>query len=116
MIVKHYKNKRRKRQQRIRGKIRGTADKPRLSVFRSNKHLYMQLIDDTKGETLVSASDYDLEASGVNKEVAREIGLELARKAKEKGIDKAVFDRSGYIYHGRIKTLAEGVREGGLEI
>ncbi|MEA2020499.1 MAG: 50S ribosomal protein L18 [Patescibacteria group bacterium] len=115
MIVKHYKDKKERRRQRIRGKIQGTSQKPRLSVFKSNKHIYAQLIDDTVGETLVSASDNDLEVSGKNKEVARKVGQELAKKAKKKGIEEAAFDRSGYPFHGRVRAVAEGAREGGLK-
>ncbi len=115
MIIRRYKHNRDRRRQRIRGRIQGTSKKPRLSVFKSNKHIYAQLIDDTVGETLVAASDYDLEGSGKNKVTAREVGHELAKKAKKKGIEEIVFDRSGYLYHGRIKAIAEGAREGGLK-
>jgi large subunit ribosomal protein L18 len=100
----------------IRKKIRGSADTPRLSVFRSNRGVYAQIIDDEKAITLVSASfkDKDFEAKGTKSEVAKSVGMELARKAKASNIDKVVFDRSGYIYHGIIKSLADGAREGGL--
>ena len=105
-----------KRHARVRNKISGTAERPRLSVFRSEKHIYAQLIDDVKGVTLASASslEKDFEGKGSDKAAAREIGKRLAQKAAEKGITAVVFDRSGYIYHGRVKELAEGAREGGL--
>ncbi|UII22983.1 50S ribosomal protein L18 [Fulvivirga ligni] len=99
----------------IRSKISGTADKPRLSVFKSNKGIYAQLIDDTKGHTLLASSSKELENEGLNVDVSKNVGLKLAEKAKAGGIEKIVFDRSGYLYHGRIKALAEGAREGGLK-
>lgn len=102
----------------IRGKVRGTAERPRLSVFRSNKQIYAQLIDDVAGTTLVAASSR-IDAIGgaaANKvDKAAMVGKELAEKAKAAGITKVVFDRNGYLYHGRVKSLAEGAREGGLE-
>lgn len=105
-----------KRHARVRNKISGTAERPRLSVFRSEKHIYAQIIDDAAGVTLASAStmDKDYEGTTANKEAARAIGIAVAKRAVEKGISDVVFDRSGYIYHGRIKELAEGAREGGL--
>ncbi|HIT18705.1 MAG TPA: 50S ribosomal protein L18 [Candidatus Fimivivens faecavium] len=117
MVTKPDSNKARlKRHARVRNKISGTAERPRLSVFRSEKHIYAQLIDDVKGVTLASASslEKDFEGKGSDKAAAREIGKRLAQKAAEKGITAVVFDRSGYIYHGRVKELAEGAREGGL--
>jgi large subunit ribosomal protein L18 len=101
----------------IRGKIRGTAEIPRLSVFRSNKEIYAQLIDDDAGTTLVAASsrDADFNKSGTKTEQSKAVGLALAARAKEKGIEKVVFDRNGYLYHGRVQSLAEGAREGGLQ-
>ena len=106
-----------KRHGRIRNKISGTADCPRLNVFRSAKHIYAQLIDDVAGVTLASAStlDKDFEGAGGNKEAARKVGKKLAENAGKKGISQIVFDRGGYIYHGRVKELAEGAREGGLQ-
>lgn len=106
-----------KRHRRVRAKISGTAQRPRLSVFRSAKHIYAQIIDDVAGVTLVSASsmDKDFEGFGGNKEAARKIGEAVAKRAVEKGITEVVFDRSGYIYHGRVQFLAEGAREGGLK-
>lgn len=100
----------------IRNKISGTSARPRLSVFRSNKNIYAQLIDDLSGRTLVSVSSAKVEGETVNKvQVSSETGKELAKKALEQGITEVVFDRSGYLYHGRLKSLAEGAREGGLK-
>jgi len=121
MITKIDKNKARlKRHLRIRKKISGTAERPRLSVFRSAKHIYAQLIDDEKGITLASASTLDKElrgkiTNGGNVEAARQVGELIARRAKEKGVAKVVFDRGGYLYHGRVRALADAAREGGLE-
>jgi len=142
MSVRHYKNKRERRHLRVRGKVRGTAARPRLSVFRSNRHIYAQLIDDEKGETLVACNTKTLNgrkrptqkhgdsprlsvperSEGFRVSVlqgkvktAYEVGQVLAKKALKKGIKKAVFDRGGYKYHGRVKALAEGARAGGLE-
>ena len=116
MVNKKSSNKARlKRHLRIRKKINGTAEMPRLSVFRSLKNMYAQLIDDENGVTIVSASSLKDSSYGGNVEAAREIGKKLAEAALEKGIKKVVFDRSGYIYHGRIKELADGAREGGLK-
>lgn len=108
------KIKRIKRHKRIRGKVFGTKKVPRLCVFRSNKHIYAQLIDDEKGQTLLSASDLELKIKSKKIEKAKEVGKLIAKKAKEKNIQKVVFDRGGYKYHGRVKALAEGAREGGL--
>lgn len=110
------KGNRIKRHKRVRGKISGTASCPRLNVFRSAKHIYAQLIDDEAGVTLCSAStlEKDFEGFGGNAEAAKKVGVKLAEKAKEKGIVDVVFDRSGYVYHGRVAALAEGAREGGL--
>ena len=110
-------NARIKRHKRVRGKISGTAERPRLNVFRSNTNIYAQLIDDVKGVTLAAASSLDKEISGNggNKEAAKEVGKLLAKKATDKGIAEVVFDRGGYVYHGRVKELAEGAREGGLK-
>ena len=106
-----------KRHNRVRGKISGTPERPRLSVFRSEKNIYAQIIDDVAGNTLVSASSVEkgFEGSGANKEGARKIGKLLAERALKKGIEEVVFDRGGYIYHGRVMELAEGAREGGLK-
>lgn len=118
MIKRQDSNKARiKRHYRIRNKISGTAERPRLNVFRSAKHIYAQLIDDVAGVTLASASTMDkgFDGPGGNKEAARKVGKKLAENAQAKGVSEVVFDRSGYIYHGRVKELAEGAREGGLK-
>ena len=105
-----------KRHARVRGKISGTAERPRLSVFRSEKNIYAQIIDDVAGNTLVAASSVEKDfGPGSNKEAARKVGKLVAERALAKGIEEVVFDRGGYIYHGRIKALAEGAREGGLK-
>ena len=115
MIKKYDSNAQRlKRHKRVRAKISGTPDRPRLNVFRSNANIYAQIIDDVNGVTLVSASSLDLDNGG-NAEAAKEVGRKLAEKAKDKGITNVVFDRGGYIFHGRVAALAEGAREGGLE-
>lgn len=110
--------KRQKARYRIRKKISGTGALPRLSVFRSNSDIYVQLIDDTNGTTLASASSRqkDISAqSGTKVEISKLVGQAIAGKAKDLGISKIVFDRSGYIYHGRVKAVADGAREGGLQ-
>jgi large subunit ribosomal protein L18 len=105
-----------KRHARVRGKISGTAERPRLSVFRSEKHIYAQIIDDVAGNTLVAASSVEKDfGPGSNKEAARKVGKLVAERALAKGIEEVVFDRGGYIYHGRVQELAEGAREGGLK-
>jgi large subunit ribosomal protein L18 len=106
-----------KRHNRVRGKISGTAERPRLCVFRSENHIYAQIIDDVAGNTLVSASSVEkgFEGKGGNVEAAKKIGATVAERALQKGIEEVVFDRGGYIYHGRVKALAEGAREGGLK-
>ena len=106
-----------KRHARVRGKISGTPERPRLAVYRSNANISAQIIDDVNGVTLVSANTYekDVEGIGSNKEAARKVGNTLAKRALEKGISAVVFDRGGYIYHGRVSELAEGAREGGLK-
>ena len=102
---------------RIKNTVSGTAQKPRLAVFRSNSEIYAQIIDDTKGVTLVAASsrDKDLKASGTKTEKAKQVGEAIAKKALAAGIETISFDRGGYLYHGRVKSLAEGAREGGLK-
>ena len=116
MVSKADKNKARlKRHTRVRSKISGTAECPRLDVFRSNANIYAQIIDDVNGVTLVAASSLELEGNGGNKEAAFKVGEAIAKKAADKGITEVVFDRGGYIYHGRVKELAEGARQGGLK-
>jgi len=111
--------KRYRRHRRVRAKIKGTERVPRLCVFRSNKHIWCQLIDDTKGHTILSASDIELEEKerkGKSKsELAYQVGKLIAEKALKKKIERIVFDRGGYKYHGRVKAVAEGAREGGLK-
>jgi len=99
----------------IRRKISGTPERPRISVFKSNKGIYAQLIDDVNGKTLASASTKELGKEGVNIEIAKEVGKKLAENAKSAGIENVIFDRGGYPYHGRVRSLAEGAREGGLK-
>ena len=105
------------RHKRVRGKVSGTPERPRLNVFRSETNIYAQVIDDTKGVTLVAASSLEkgFEGPGSNCEAAKKVGETVAQRAKDKGIDTVVFDRGGYLYHGRVKALAEGAREGGLQ-
>ena len=105
------------RHKRVRGKVSGTAECPRLNVYRSLQHIYAQLIDDVQGVTLVAASsvEKDFVEYGGNKSAARKVGEMIAKRATEKGIEECVFDRGGYVYHGRVQELAEGAREGGLK-
>ena len=106
-----------KRHIRVRGKVSGTAERPRLNVFRSNANIYAQIIDDVNGVTLVSANTLEkgFEGATGNAEAAKKVGVTLAERAKAKGIEQVVFDRGGYVYHGRVAALAEGAREAGLE-
>lgn len=111
---------RKKRHNRVRKKVSGTTEKPRLNVFRSLKHIYVQVIDDNSGKTIVAASTADkgLKGSvktGGNVEAAKAVGAAIAKKAVEKGVKQVIFDRGGYIYHGRVKALADAAREGGLD-
>lgn len=118
MVSKPSNNKARlHRHARVRSKISGTAQRPRLNVYRSLNNIYAQIIDDVAGVTLATASsvEKDFDAYGGNKEAARRVGSLIAKRAAEKGITEVVFDRGGYIYHGRVKELAEGAREGGLK-
>ena len=118
MVRKINKNAMRlKRHVRVRGKISGTPECPRLNVFRSNANIYAQIIDDVNGMTLVAANtlEKDFEGATGNIEAAKKVGAILAERAKAKGIEQVVFDRGGYIYHGRVAALAEGAREGGLQ-
>ncbi|MDF7637742.1 50S ribosomal protein L18 [Leuconostocaceae bacterium ESL0958] len=116
MITKPDKNKLRvKRHKRVRGKISGTAARPRLNVFRSNVHIYAQLIDDVAGVTLASASSQSSEVTGTKVEQAIKVGELIAKNGQAKGIEEVVFDRGGYVYHGRVKALADAARENGLK-
>ena len=113
------KLKRRKRiHSRVRKKIQGTAEKPRLNIFRSNRYIYAQLIDDVSGTTLASASSFEAAVAneGNKSDQAKEVGKLIAERAKAAGIERALFDRGGYLYHGRVKSLADGAREGGLNL
>lgn len=106
---------RQKKKMRIRKKVTGSLERPRLCIFRSTKHIYAQIIDDTKGATLVSASTVDVDGlKNANINTAKAIGAEIAKRALVKNIKSVVFDRNGYLYHGRVKALADGAREGGL--
>ena len=121
MIKKFNRNiSRKKRHRVIRKSIQGTPERPRLNVFRSSKHIYAQIIDDTQMNTIVSSSTLDEQLSDkleglTKKEAAELVGKDVAEKAKEAGVEKVVFDRGGYLYHGRVKALAEGARENGLK-
>ena len=118
MVRKINKNAMRlKRHVRVRGKISGTPERPRLNVFRSNANIYAQIIDDVNGVTLVAANTLEKEFEGAtgNCEAAKKVGAVLAERAKAKGIEEVVFDRGVYVYHGRVAALAEGAREGGLQ-
>lgn len=107
--------KRKRRQKRVRAKISGTAELPRLNVYRSNTGVFVQLIDDVSGRTLVSASNKEVKAKGTKTEQSFEVGKLIAQKAKKAKIEKVVFDKGGFKYHGRIKAVAEGAREEGLQ-
>jgi large subunit ribosomal protein L18 len=117
MAKKSKLNKRDARRNRVRAKVKGTNERPRLSVFRSNRHIFAQIINDLKGKTIASASDLKIsKKDNIRKtDIAKNIGIELAKKAKEKKIKAVVFDRGGYKYHGRVKAIAEGAREAGLK-
>ena len=121
MINKQSSNEQRlRRHARVRKHVSGTAERPRLCVFRSSSNIYAQIIDDTAAKTLVSASSLDKEIkanlkNGGNKEAAKEVGMQIAKRALDKGIKQVVFDRGGYIYHGRVAELAAGAPEGGLD-
>ncbi|MDO8886047.1 50S ribosomal protein L18 [Candidatus Oleimmundimicrobium sp.] len=123
IMAKTYKKvlARKRRHRRVRKNLIGTLDKPRLCVYRSNKNIYAQIIDDTKGITLASASSLDKELKGKlpeggkDIEAAKEVGVLISKKAKKKGIKEVVFDRGGYLYHGKVKSLAEAARDGGLK-
>ena len=107
---------RRRRHRRVRGRVTGTAERPRLSVARSNKRIYAQLIDDDRGHTLAAAGSHEAALRGLSKgEAAGEVGKLIAERAKGAGVSRVVFDRGGYKYHGRVKSLADGAREGGLQ-
>lgn len=117
MNKKNKKTQKERRHRKVRAKIQGTDERPRLCVFRSNKHIYAQIIDDEKGRTLISASDLEVKDSKKDKktDLAQKVGQLIAQKAKEKKIKTVVFDRGGFRYHGRIKTLADEARKQGLQ-
>jgi large subunit ribosomal protein L18 len=116
MSVLTTRQARERRHRRVRGKIAGTAERPRLMVFRSNRGIFAQLVDDASGKTLAGASWLTVKGlEGSKTDQARAVGRAVAEAAKSKGIDRVVFDRGGYLYHGRVKALADGAREGGLE-
>lgn len=104
-----------RRHRRVRKNVNGTAERPRLCVFRSNKHIYAQVIDDVAQNTLVAASDHNVELSGATRESSAAVGKLIAQRAQEKGIAKVVFDRGGNLYHGRVRALADAAREAGLD-
>lgn len=104
-----------RRHRRVRRKVAGTAERPRLVVYRSNKQIYAQVIDDTAGRTLAAAASTALPGEGDKKEAAKRVGAEVARRARQAGVTRVVFDRGGYQYHGRVAALAEAAREGGLD-
>lgn len=114
-INKQKRIKRVIRHKRVRSRISGTEDKPRLAVFKANRHIYAQIIDDNSGKTLVASSSMELKTKGKKADAAKEVGKSIAAKTMAKNIKKVKFDRGGFSYHGRIKSLAEGAREGGLE-
>lgn len=119
--IKRKRHRRKRAQMRVRNRIRGSEERPRLAVFKSVKHVYAQIIDDRRGHTLAQASSLDpqiresLDGGSATVDVATRVGQALAERAKEQGIDKVVFDRGGYVYHGKVKALAEAARESGLE-
>ncbi len=115
MTVLTKRQARMRRQRRIRGKVAGTAERPRLAVFRSNRGIFAQLIDDTSGRTLASASWSTVKSSGSKIDQATDVGKALGQAAKKAGIESCVFDRGGYLYHGRVKALADGARGEGLQ-
>jgi large subunit ribosomal protein L18 len=117
LVITHKKESREKRHRSLRKRIEGTSERPRLAVFRSARHIYAQVIDDLQKKTLVGTSDLGLEAGEDDdkKAMAKKVGAAIAKKCLEKGIDKVVFDRAGFKYHGRISALADGAREAGLK-
>jgi large subunit ribosomal protein L18 len=118
VIASKKREARARRRRRVRKRVSGTSERPRVAVYRSNRHIYVQLVDDVSGRTVAAASSLDTEAnaSGDKKARAKAVGSLIAARAKEAGIDKAVFDRGGFLFHGRVRELAEAAREGGLTI
>ena len=118
MLAQRKREARQRRHRRVRKRIRGAAGRPRLAVYRSNKHIYAQLVDDVSGRTLVAASSLESEAGGKGdkKAAAKRVGELIAKRAKDAGVDRVVLDRGGRLYHGRVRSVAEAAREGGLQI
>jgi large subunit ribosomal protein L18 len=119
MLAAHKRASRERRHRRVRRKIRGAPQRPRLAVYRSNRHIYAQLVDDDAGRTVASASSVEADVQGTagdKKSTAKAVGQLIARRAKDAGVERAVFDRGGRLYHGRVRSLAEGAREGGLQL
>ncbi len=115
MTMNNKKSARLRRKKHIRKIVRGTAERPRLTVFRSAKHIYAQVIDDDAGTTIAAASTLKVDGQGGNKDAAKAVGAEVAKKALAADVDQVVFDRNGYLYHGRVAALADGAREAGLK-
>ena len=107
---------RNKRHLRVRKRLSGTQERPRVSVFRSNKNIYLQLIDDSEGKTLASASSLKSDNKSINKDLSKKLGIELGEKISKLGINKVVFDRGGYLYHGKVAAIADGIRDSGIEV
>ena len=107
---------RNKRHLRVRKRLSGTQERPRVSLFRSNKNIYLQLIDDSEGKTLASASSLKSDNKSINKDLSKKLGIELGEKISKLGINKVVFDRGGYLYHGKVAAIADGIRESGIEV
>ena len=118
MLAQRKREARQRRHRRVRKRIRGAAERPRLAVYRSNKHIYAQVVDDASGRTLVAASSLDAEAEvkGDKKAAAKKVGELIAKRAKDAGVERVVLDRGGRLYHGRVRSVAEAAREGGLQI
>ena len=118
MLARRKREARQRRHRRVRKRIRGGAERPRLAVYRSNKHIYAQLVDDASGRTLAAASSLDADAGGDGdkKAAAKRVGELIARRAKDAGVESVVLDRGGRLYHGRVRSVAEAAREGGLKI
>ena len=107
---------RNKRHLRVRKRLSGTQERPRVSLFRSNKNIYLQLIDDSEGKTLASASSLKSDNKSINKDLSKKLGIELGEKISKLGINKVVFDRGGYLYHGKVAAIADGIRQSGIEV
>ena len=107
---------RNKRHLRVRKRLSGTQERPRVSVFRSNKNIYLQLIDDSEGKTLASASSLKSDNKSINKDLSKKLGIEFGEKISKLGIKKVVFDRGGYLYHGKVAAIADGIRQSGIEV